>query len=181
MGACCAGIYIGNIVSVIVLHPSMGSMNRGLTMNTATKFCIKTVHMQDPMFNRLDEEFLRSLSYSILSTPEAYEELTPETFLFAPHLEWPNYIQALQVATPSLCIGNSLREYLGSFQKTLKTSKELEFEETLQDYVEWSETVDMPVFDRALWYMSTSIYWRKEREELEATNGEVQKAGGTGA
>lgn len=181
MGACCAGIYIGNIVSVVVLHLSTGSRNKGLTMNTATKFSIATVHMQDPMFNRLDEKFLQSLSYSILPTPEAFEELTPETFLFAPHLEWPNYIQALQVATPSLCIGNSVREYLGSFQETYKISKELEFEETLQDFVKRSETVDMPVFDRALWYMSTSVYWRKEKEEVEATDDEIRKAGETGA
>ncbi len=130
--------------------------------------------MQDPMFNRLDEEFLRSLGYSVLPTPEAFKELTSGTFLFAPHLEWPNYIQALRVATPSLCIGNSVGEYLESSQET-HNSKELRIEETLQEFVERSETVDMPVFDRALWYMSTSIYWRRDREESEATDGEIQE------
>jgi len=126
------------------------------------------------MFNRLDEEFLQSLGYSILTTPEAFEEVTSGTFLFAPHLEWPNYIQALRVATPSLCIGNTVREYLESFQET-QESKELRIEETLQGFVASSETVDIPVFDRALWYMSTSIYWRRDREEGEATDGEIQE------
>ncbi len=130
--------------------------------------------MQDPMFNRLDEEFLQSLGYSILPTPEAFQELTSGTFLFAPHLEWPNYIQALRKATPSLCIGNSVREYLESSHET-HGSKELRIEETLQEFLERSETVDMPVFDRALWYMSTSIYWRRDREEDEATDGEIQE------
>ncbi len=150
-------------------------------MDTATKFAIAAVYMQDPMFNRLDEEFLQSLSYSILPAPEAFAELTSGTFLFAPHLEWPNYIQALQMATPSLCIGNSVREYLGSFPGTRNSSKELKVEETLRDFVERSETVDIPVFDRSLWYMSTSISWRKEREEDEAADDESQKTGGTGA
>ena len=143
-------------------------------MCTATKFSIATVYMQDPLFNRLDEDFLQGLGYFILPTPEAFERLTFGTFLFAPHLEWPYYIQALRVATPSLCIGNTVREYLESSHET-HDSKELRIEETLQEFVERSETVDMPVFDRALWYMSTSIYWRRDREEGEATDGEIQE------
>lgn len=143
-------------------------------MCTATKFSIATVYMQDPLFNRLDEEFLQGLGYFILPTPEAFERLTFGTFLFAPHLEWPYYIQALRVATPSLCIGNSVREYFESFQESPR-SKELKNEETLSGFVERSETVDMPVFDRALWYMSTSIYWRKERRQRETNDGEIQE------
>lgn len=180
MGACRAGIYIGVIVSVFVPNLPL-ELNKWLMMNTATKFHIATVHMQDPMFNRLDEEFLQSLSYSILPSPEALEELTPDTFVFAPHLEWPNYIQALQVATPGLCIGNTVREYLRPLQETHQNSKYFNIEETLQNFVEKSETVDMPAFDRSLWYMSTSIYWRKEEEEVEATDGEYQQAAETGA
>ena len=139
----------------------------------ATKFDIEEVYMQDPVFNRMDEEFLRGLGHTILSTPDGFSKLTSTTFLFAPHLEWPNYIQALQIATPSLCIGNCVKEYLDQFQPSPE-SKDLKISETLQAFADKTSSLEMPAFDRALWCSSTSVYWRKERDEDEATGNGIQ-------
>lgn len=128
--------------------------------------------MQDPVFNRLDEEFLQSLGYTTLPIPESFEKLTFKTFLFAPHLEWPIYIQALRIATPGLCIGNSVGEFLDSVHGP-QDSEELKIRETLQEFSGKTESVEMPAFDRATWCMSTSVYWRKDSEKGEATDNDI--------
>lgn len=60
------------------------------------------------MFNHLDEAFLKTLGYIILKTPDAFEKMTTETFLFDPHLEWKHTARAFTVALPSFRIGNNL-------------------------------------------------------------------------
>lgn len=60
------------------------------------------------MFNRVDEAMLVHLGFTVLTTPEAFAAMTPETFLFDPHLEWNHTATALEVAHPSFRIGNHL-------------------------------------------------------------------------
>lgn len=118
--------------------------------------------MQDPIFNVLDAAFLQELGYTVLPPPQAIEKLTPATFLFAPHLEWPFYIQALQTALPALCIGNNVREYLDHGREAKQQGER----ETLLRFLEKTNNADMPAFDRATWCTSTTIYWRNdERDE----------------
>ena len=116
---------------------------------------IKQVFVQDPIFNSLDETFLRSLGYTIVSTPEGFTKIDESTFLFAPHLEWPIYYTALQNVSPSLCIGNNMQEYLGSpFEKA-----SAEAIDVFRDFVEKCSSSPMPDFERSSWCESTSIYW----------------------
>ena len=125
--------------------------------------------MQDPVFSYLDEAFLQSLGYTVLFTPDAFSKITSSTFLFAPHLEWPSYVQALQAATPGLCIGNDVREYLDTLQMSV-VEEPSKMKQPLQDFLSKSESCMMPEFDIETWCTSTSIYWRKEEDEAEEVN-----------
>lgn len=70
------------------------------------------IYVQDPVFNDMDAAFLKSLGYVVLSDPEAFDCITPSTFLFAPHLELAVYVRALDKAKPRLCVGTDIEEYL---------------------------------------------------------------------
>lgn len=121
---------------------------------------IEQVYVQDPVFNPLDESFLRSLGYTIVSTPEGFANIDETTFLFAPHLEWPVYFTALQQASPSLCIGNNMQEYLGSpFERT-----SVEARDVFREFVDKYSSRPMPDFERSSWCESTNIYWRRPAE-----------------
>ncbi|KAL8843322.1 MAG: hypothetical protein Q9170_000180 [Blastenia crenularia] len=58
------------------------------------------LYVQDPVFNDMDKAFLKSLGYTVLPDPEAFEWITPSTLLFAPHLEVDLYTRALDKAKP---------------------------------------------------------------------------------
>lgn len=124
------------------------------------KHDINQVYMQEPVYNTLDEDFLRSLGYQIVPSPEGFEKVNKTSFLFAPHLEWPIYLTALQNALPSLCIGNSMQGYLES--PTERTSSEARI--VFQDSVDRYSSRAMPDFDRSSWCESTAIYWREPVE-----------------
>ena len=139
-----------------------GKKKHGPFHHTAQTHPIEHVYMQDPIFNRLDEEFLRSdRGYTVLANPEAFAKLTPTAFLFAPHLEWPVYIHALQVVVPALCIGNRVTEYL-DHHLPVEQSPQQQQREILAAFRDKTESTEMPDFDRASWCMSTSIYWRRD-------------------
>ncbi|KAL8763725.1 MAG: hypothetical protein Q9184_000517 [Pyrenodesmia sp. 2 TL-2023] len=72
-------------------------------------------YVQDPVFNELDTAFLESFGYAVLPSPEAFKYITPLTFLFAPHLEIPVYMEALSGPTPRLCIGTAIEECLDRY------------------------------------------------------------------
>jgi hypothetical protein len=58
------------------------------------------------MFNHIDIALLQTQGFTILETPDAFTMMTRDTFLFDPHLEWKHTVRALDVAYPSLRIGN---------------------------------------------------------------------------
>lgn len=60
------------------------------------------------MFNHIDIGVLETLGFTILETPDAFQKMTRETFLFDPHLEWKHTARALDVAHPCLRIGNMI-------------------------------------------------------------------------
>ncbi|KAL8795455.1 MAG: hypothetical protein Q9195_002044 [Heterodermia aff. obscurata] len=125
------------------------------------KHQISTVYMQDPIFNLLDEEFLCSLGYTVVSNPAGFTKIGATTFLFAPHLEWPVYSTALQNRSPALCIGNDVQEYLDSPLKAASTEARTGFQTFVQRY----QSIDMPDFDRSSWCESTKIYWRRPMDD----------------
>jgi len=46
------------------------------------------LYAQEPRFTALDVEFLRSLDFQILDSPEAEDHVSMGTFLYIPFLEW---------------------------------------------------------------------------------------------
>jgi len=50
--------------------------------------CKVSLFAQEPIFTALDEEFLRSLGFTILEVDKALAVVDSSTFLFVPHLEW---------------------------------------------------------------------------------------------
>ena len=60
-----------------------------------------------------------------------------------------------------------MREYLDS--------RELEDREVLEEYLARVEEVGMPAFYKASWCTSTSIYWRKEGNNLDTPVKEVKQ------
>ena len=66
------------------------------------------IYFQDPMFNSLDREFLNSLVYTVISSPDSTFILNKETFLFAPFLEDIPLFMSLKTSFPAIYIGASL-------------------------------------------------------------------------
>ncbi|MCJ1313666.1 hypothetical protein MMC25_007345 [Agyrium rufum] len=75
-------------------------------------FNIKRVLVQDPKFLPVDEVFIQEKGFEVFRDPQAIEEMTTRTFLYAPCCYWPIIGRALDVAVPSLYIGNDVKEYL---------------------------------------------------------------------
>ena len=121
--------------------------------------------MQDPVFNSMDEDFLRNLGYTVVPTPEGVENIDDTTFLFAPHLEWPIYVKALQKASPSLCIGNDIREYLESPVESTSPEAKSVFQNFTERYI----CRAMPDFERSSWCDYISIYMRRPLMEVDET------------
>ena len=97
-------LYVGNT-------PTLQTDNPVIDQDTGKGHQIEQVYVQDPTFNCLDQQFLESLGYTVLPTPNALEAMTPTTFLFDPHLEWKHSASALEKAHPSFRIGNSLTTF----------------------------------------------------------------------
>ena len=113
--------------------------------------------MQDPVFNSLDEAFLRSLGYTIVPTPAGFDKIDETTFLFAPHLEWPIYLMALQKEPYSLCIGNDIRDFCDCRDESFAAEAKAVYQKLSKRCFEKA----MPDFYRNLWCMSTIIYWMR--------------------
>lgn len=130
---------------------------------TAQKYEIKQVYMQDPVFNSMDEDFLRSFGYEIISSPDGFEKIDDTTFLFAPHLEWPVYLAALQKGPYSLCIGNDVQVHCEDSDESTAAEAKAVF----QNLTEKCSDKAMPDFDRSFWCMCTVIYWMRPRLESD--------------
>ena len=76
------------------------------------KHSITDIFFQDPVFNPVDKAFLNSCGFWVRDDPQAFCDIDNNTFLFAPHLDLVHFATALENKAPSLCIGNSLEDFL---------------------------------------------------------------------
>ena len=74
-----------------------------------TKHDIPNVYFQDPDFQPVENQFLESLGYILLDDPEAFDLMSPSTFLFAPYCPEDVNYRALDFSFPALYIGNDPR------------------------------------------------------------------------
>ena len=75
---------------------------------SGTTHQIENIYVQDPTFNHVDIALLESLGYTVLESPDAFKQMTINTFLFDPHVDWKLTVKALEVADPCLRIGNMI-------------------------------------------------------------------------
>lgn len=51
---------------------------------------------------------MRSLGYTVVQDPVAFDLITRQSLLFVPHLEFDVFARALETADPVVCIGSDL-------------------------------------------------------------------------
>ena len=123
-------------------------------------------NFQDPEFNNVERTLLQSRGYIVLDDPQAFEHITPTTFVFAPYVPYNLVAKVFEKVQPALCIVLELdRVVERSFRGDILGC---EANEALalaiaryRDMVDW---VTMPVMDSLDW-SSTEIRWlRVDRE-----------------
>ncbi|KAI4276202.1 MAG: hypothetical protein LQ337_002642 [Flavoplaca oasis] len=141
------------------------------------------ISIQDPIFNPLDITYLsESLNFTVLNHPAAFSEITPSTFLFAPHLEMELYARALGAPTghagPRLIVGTDVMECIDQLRMKLgEREGEEEAERRRQErvflgYKDAMAGERLPGFEKDDWMGFTHIYWKKPEDARDNTNVE---------
>ncbi|KAL9641321.1 MAG: hypothetical protein Q9204_000115 [Flavoplaca sp. TL-2023a] len=141
------------------------------------------IYIQDPIFNPLDIAYLsESLNFTVLNHPAAFSEITPSTFLFAPHLEMELYARALGARTgqsgPRLCVGTDVMECIEQLRMRLGAREvEEEAERRVQErvFLGYKDAVAgqrLPGFEKDDWMGFTNVYWTKPKDARDYTNVE---------
>ncbi|KAL8672985.1 MAG: hypothetical protein Q9168_002579 [Polycauliona sp. 1 TL-2023] len=143
------------------------------------------IYIQDPIFNSLDLTYLSSsLNFTVLDHPAAFAEITPTTFLFAPHLEMGLYARTLGAPAknatrnltgqlehfgPRLCVGTDVTECTEQLKTKLgkkEGGEEEDAERRRQEgvfagYKDATAERLLPGFERDDWMGFTCVYWAK--------------------
>ncbi|KFY38132.1 hypothetical protein V494_04494 [Pseudogymnoascus sp. VKM F-4513 (FW-928)] len=69
---------------------------------------------QDPAFSPLDKEFLQSLGFQVLETPEGYDLINTNSLVYAIHCYPFVYDEVGKKGPPAVLIGNDLTRFTGS-------------------------------------------------------------------
>ena len=120
---------------------------------------IQEVYFQDPAFSEAEKKFLKSLGYTVLEDPAAYEKMSASTFLFAPFLAYNVAASALAVSFPALYMGNSPAKVLES----LRLPGANRVEETIEIFDQYQSAVVegnlLPSFEQQTWTRRTKVLW----------------------
>lgn len=141
---------------------------------------IQEVYFQDPTYNDAEISFLQDkLGYTVLETPQAFDKITTETFVFAPYVPEHIVAEALERAHPALYIGNNIDERVEKLRTRGPTrlwGVEMGTESgvpMVETYARFGEMVDvwpLLVHDaRMKWCGDTYIHWRRSLEESLAS------------
>lgn len=117
---------------------------------------ITDVVFQDPRFNRLDEEFLSSLSFTTVHDPAAFSSIGPATFVYIPHGELEVTALALEGKEPAMYVGNDLDMWIEN--PTVDKAKK----EMVRKWRDESVSVGMPRAESSGWCNNTKIYWKRQ-------------------
>lgn len=128
-----------------------------------TKHDIPNVYFQDPNFQPVAIQFLESLGYTVLDDPEAFDMMSPSTFLFAPYCPEDVNYRALESSFPALYIGNDPRLVTWSIlnrQSGLKRMRGRRIYTFFHFGVSTKEgEAMMPVLDEEDWVANAQIRW----------------------
>ena len=163
---------VKKVVCIALGSPSGGHMSTwkqlGCLMDLrGSLFPTATMIFQDPVFKERDRSFFEDLDIAVVNSPNAFEEIDEQTFLFAPHCEYEQFCEALSGRQlPGLCITNDAQQYVRNYDMrrgaSVKESSEqigiaLKIEESLRKR-------EFPGNEKPEWY-STVIYALKSDEE----------------
>ena len=134
------------------------------------------VYIQDPIYKDAEIAFLRDrLNYTVLQTPQAFDKITTETFVFAPYVAEDLVAEALEKAHPALYIGNNVDERIEKLKKLgpahsgdveVGTRSGVPMVDTYQRFGERVDLWPLRVPDaRMCWCQGTFIHWRRPLEE----------------
>ena len=154
---------INKIVCIALGSPDSGNLSTwkqlGCLMHLrASYFPDAKVIFQDPVFNQIDMSFFDELGIITMDTPQAFQAIDTQTFLFAPHCEHEQFCEALDGRElPGVCITNDAKQYLrdydikhgsGSGAKSEKLKVACKIEKCMRkmefpgsEKLEWSHTV----------------------------------------
>lgn len=133
---------------------------------------IHEVFFQDPLFTHVDSLFLESLGFAVLQSPEALQQLTPTTLVFAPYP--PNVVVAdiFTICNPALYIGANLTTVRadntstmvgdvmgGSALSETARVRRLERFRPVSMYEDNALMKVMPLFNGYHWSQGLCLYW----------------------
>ena len=129
-----------------------------------TKHDIRDVVFQDPSFRPVEIQFLDSLGYTVLDDPDAFDMMSPSTFLFAPYCPDIVTYKALKSPFPALYIGNDPRSVIISIMcrrsglERMRARRQVDTFFRFANCTKQGESM-MPVFDGEVWVADAQVRW----------------------
>ncbi|KAF4589040.1 SRR1 domain-containing protein [Ophiocordyceps camponoti-floridani] len=118
---------------------------------------------QEPLFTPTDRQFLTSLGYQVVETPEGYNHTSRHSFIFGIHLYRPVYAMALSAHLPALFVGTGWPVWESV---SLSESPDLDNLKTMHEHF---AKAAFPQDASSSAFSSTTIYWRRpDFNETEA-------------
>ncbi|PHH76835.1 hypothetical protein CDD80_1176 [Ophiocordyceps camponoti-rufipedis] len=118
---------------------------------------------QEPLFTPADRQFLTSLGYQVVETPEGYNHTSRHSFIFGIHLYRPVYAMALSAHLPALFVGTGLSVWESV---SLSESPDLDNLKTMHQHY---ARAAFPQDESSSAFSSTTIYWRPSESNESAS------------
>ncbi|KAI1212136.1 uncharacterized protein F4807DRAFT_458339 [Annulohypoxylon truncatum] len=111
---------------------------------------------QEPIFNSVDEAFIRSLGHEVVHSPGGFEQVGTSTLVFGIHLYRDVYAQALAGHLPAVFVGTPREVW-----EECHGSDVLDWVQ-LKDLDERSDKVNFPEDSGYTTFSNTTIHWRRQ-------------------
>ncbi|KAI1445538.1 hypothetical protein F5Y02DRAFT_418066 [Annulohypoxylon stygium] len=113
---------------------------------------------QEPLFNSVDEAFIRSLGYDVVYSPRGFNEVSPSTLVFGIHLYRDIYSQALVNHLPAVFVGTPREVWEDCYGSDLPDWG------GLKELDEQCDKMKFPEDSGYMTFSSTAIHWRRQDE-----------------
>ncbi|KAI0886452.1 uncharacterized protein GGS22DRAFT_128933 [Annulohypoxylon maeteangense] len=111
---------------------------------------------QEPIFNSVDEAFIRSLGYEVVYSPNGFEQVSTSTLVFGIHLYRDIYAHALANNLPAVFVGTPREVWEECRASDIPDWDRLKELDDRCDKVEFPEDSGYTTFS------STVIHWRRQ-------------------
>ncbi|KAI9717563.1 MAG: hypothetical protein M1812_004704 [Candelaria pacifica] len=111
------------------------------------------VYAQDPFFNELDKELLKSLSIHVIEDPVAFSHIGPTTFVYGPHCERSILLRALEGRDPALVISTCVEENSAGYEAVADL-------DLAREFLRGRQSTTFPNFEpEPFAFNGMAIYW----------------------